>query len=349
MDCIDRIPEKLKDIEMNKKITFSSLLEYMREIKEVKEIVFVASGTSYNSAFTAKNFIENQCGFKVSLCYPNIFLNYTDKLNSDALYVMISQTGTTKLVFECLKKVKALGYKNCAITGYPDSPISKEADASIDMGCGHEEYMYRTIGYSSTVATIYMMSISLAEIYGHITSEDKEKYLEDFRKLFSSLKDIKDISLKWYKDNKFSLMKRDRMILTGTNDLWPVAQEGDIKFMEMVPMMTNSFELEEFIHGPQNCFNDNIIFFVSFRKTEDFEKARSIADFLKKEIGFCAMVGDSALDGRDLSFNPQSQYFSSLEYVTVMQVLAYSLAEDHGRDLKRGVNSQITKYITKTI
>lgn len=349
MDCIDRIPEKLRDIEKNREVVFLALKEYLGDKISIKEIVFVASGTSYNGAFTAKSFIENQCGLKVSLYYPNIFKNYTENLCPEALYVFISQTGTTKLVFDGLKKVQALGYKNCAITGYPDSPISKEADVAVDMGCGHEEYMYRTIGYSTTVATIYMMAMSLGRLYGNVTIEEGEIYVEDFTRLFDSIRELKKVTMNWYGQNKFSLMKRDKMILTGTNDLWPVAKEGDIKFMEMVPMMTNSFELEEFIHGPQNCFNDNMIFFVLARKGEDSKKARAIASFLKKEIGFCSIVGNEALDQRDLYFEPKSQYFSALEYITTMQVLAYTLAVDHGRDLKRGVNTEINNYITKSI
>lgn len=349
MDCIERIPLKLEEIANKRDVRLSGLLEYLERKDEIDEIIFVASGTSYNSAFTIKSFCENVCGIRASLVYPNIFVNYTENLNPKALYVLISQGGSTRLVYEALEKVKKLGYLNCSITASLDCIIANHADVAIEMGCAHEEYNYRTLGYSTTVATLYMMCIDIARLYKNITEEQVSELLKDFGNLYESLVEIKEKTLSWYYENKFSLMKRNKMMIAATNDLWPVAQESDIKVMEMVPMITRSFELEEFIHGPQNSFDDSTVFFILSRKGEDEEKAKAIAKFIKNEIGFCTIIGNSTMGERDLAINPRSKYFSTLEYITPMQVIAYKLADDHGRDLKRAVNAQVTKYITKTI
>ena len=138
-------------------------------------------------------------------------------------------------------------------------------------------------------------------------------------------------------------------MLAGAGPLWAVAQEADIKLMEMVPMVTRSYELEEFIHGPQNCFGDDILFFILLKQGKDEEKAVSIARFLKEKIGFCTVVGDVITEMRDLRIRPASRYFWFLEYITVFQVLAYRMASDRGRDLSRGVNAGIGEYISKVL
>lgn len=347
LDCIERIPSKLNEMRQAKETRFQGLKEYIKDAS-IKEVVFIASGSSYNSAFTTRSFFEH-LGFDVSYLFPNIFVNYHKALHKDALYVVISQGGSTKLVFDALQKIKQAGCKNCSITADVTAPIAKEADVALEMGCGYEEFMYRTLGYSTTVATCFQLAMTLKEVNGELTKEELEAYDHDFEQMIQNLPAIKEQTLSWYQAHRFSLMHKDHMMFAGTNDLWPVCNEADIKIMEMVPMITRSFELEEFIHGPQNAFDNTTAYFIFARKGEDEEKANAIAQFLKHEIGFCSLVGNVGSDERDLYFDVSSQYFSALEYVTMAQVMAYKLADDHGRDLSRPVNAQVKNYITKTL
>lgn len=347
LDCIERIPSKLTEMRNTRGFRFQELKEYIKA-EPIKEVVFIASGSSYNSAFTTRSFFEH-LGFDVSFMFPNIFVNYHNALHKDALYVVISQGGSTKLVFEALQKVKQAGCKNCSITADITAPIAKEAAVALEMGCGYEEFMYRTLGYSTTVATCFQLALTLKEAKGELTTEELKQYDEDFDHMIHHLPAIKEQTLTWYQTHRFSLMHKDHMMFAGTNDLWPVCNEADIKIMEMVPMITRSFELEEFIHGPQNAFDNTTAYFIFARKGEDEEKANAIAQFLKQEIGFCSLVGNVGSDERDLHFDIASQYFSALEFVTMAQVMAYKLADDHGRDLSRPVNAQVKNYITKTL
>lgn len=347
LDCIERIPHKLTSLLCNRESRMYELQQYIQNQK-ITNIVFIASGSSYNAAMTSRAFFEH-LGLSVEYIYPNIFVNYTNHMSSKALYIFISQGGKTKLVYESLQKVKKLGYLNCAITAYHHVPIADIADITIDMGCDDEEFMYRTIGYSTTVATCFQIAMTLAKVNHYIDEERINAYEYDFREMIKNLPAIKEKTLLWYHTHRFSLMHREHMMFTGTNDLWAVCQEADIKVMEMVPLISRSFELEEFIHGPQNAFDDSTIYFIFARKGENDEKVNAIAQFLKKEIGFCCVVGNLAEDLRDLYFDVKSQYFSALEYVTVAQVIAYKLATDYGRDLSRPLNAKINDYIKKTL
>lgn len=340
LNCIETIPSILTSILDHREDNFSALNQYLAD-KKVSRVVFVGSGSSYNAAHVSKAFFEH-LGIHVDLYYPNLFLNYTHHFDPNALYVFISQGGSTKLVYQSIEMVKEKGFKNCSITSDVLSPIAKASDIAIDMGCGDEEYLYRTIGFSSTVAICWQLALSLS-------GQAYDAYDEDYRKMVEHLTAVKEETLAYYRKHKFSLLRKQAVFITGTNDLYPIANEADIKLMEMVPMITRSFELEEFIHGPQNCFDANICYLVFARKGEDEEKALHIAEFLKREIGYCTMVGNMKIDDRDLCIDPKSKYFSSLEYVTVAQVLAYCWANDKGRDLSKPVNATIKKYVTKTI
>lgn len=341
LTCIERIPEKLKELADCRDGRFGTLCGKTAD-RNIQSLVFIASGSSYNAAFAAKGFLEETCGFHTEYYYPNVYIQYGGKLDPRTLYVFISQGGATKMVYLCAQKAKREGALTCAVTADAvNSPIGALCDISISMGCGEEEFMYRTLGYSCTAAAVCFLGLALCK--------KEEEFAEDLRLAADNLPMIEQAAIQWYESNRFSLLRRNKVMLTGSGVLWAVACEADIKMMEMVPMMTRSYELEEFIHGPQNCFEDDMLFFVLVKQGEDEEKARAIARFLKQEIGFCAMIGDVGMDERDLTLQPASRYFWFLEYITVFQVLAYRMAVDRGRDLSRGVNGQIKNYVKKVL
>lgn len=344
MDCIERIPEKLAEIA---KRGFET-----GEVNErTEEFIIVASGSSYNAAFAAKMFLENICGFRVTLMYPNIFVNYGPPVWKEALHLFVSQGGQTKLVYEGVLSARKAGCVTYAMTAKRDCAVANAADYFVDMGCGEEEYLYRTIGFSATAATVMMFGACLAAKQGMIGEEKLTEIKEDLCRAAANLEKVRQQTLNWYEANRFSLLRRDTMLISATGDLWPIAQESDIKAMEMVPMMTKSYELEEFIHGPQNAFHDGMLFILYSKEGEDEEKVKRIAAFLKKEIGFCAVVGKAAdrEDKMDMPLSAASRYFAPLEYITFMQVTAFKMADARGRDLSKGVNSVITRYIQKTV
>ena len=359
LDCIERIPKSLKGIRDSYPERTKNIADYLsgRGIKKVGRLVFIASGSSYNSAHTAKLFIKNQCGIETEFKYPNIFVHYEadTELSREAkdlestVYVVISQGGETRLVYQALEKIRNAGRPCMAITADEEASIAKMAVIHLDMGCGQEEFMYRTIGFSTSAAVCMMLGLAAGVYNGTVTAKEEAEYQRDFDAMIQNLPAVEAATESWYQAHKFSLLRRSKMMMAGTGDLYPIVNEGDIKIMEMVPMMTRSFELEEFIHGPQNSFDDATLFLILHHKGEDDEKAKAIARFIKEQIGFCALVGEEPLEERDLFISPASRYFFGLEYVTVFQVLAYRMADDRGRDLHRGVNAVVSKYITKTL
>lgn len=342
LDCIERIPQALHNIPCQKDAILSCL--HNLDIPQgLKKLICIASGSSYNAAIAAKPFLHDICHIEVECEYPNVFLQKAElDVSHGILYLLISQGGSTRMVYQCGERIRAAGGKTCALVADPvHSPIAQFCDGAIPIGCGEEEFLYRTLGYSCTVATLWWIGL----YHSHMEAD----WQDEFQAMLAQLPEIKQRTLAWYDRNRFSLLRRNKAMLTGSGLLWQTAQEADIKLMEMVPMMTRSYELEEFIHGPQNCFADDMLFFVLVRGGEDVEKAMAIAKFLKQEIGFCALVGDVTLEERDLLLPTVGKWFAPLAYITVFQVLAFCMATDRGRDLSRGVNAQIKNYITKSL
>ncbi len=120
--------------------------------------------------------------------------------------------------------------------------------------------------------------------------------------------------------------------------------------MEMVPIITNSFEIEELIHGPQNCFTEDMGFFLLAEEQEDYEKAVKINSFLHKEVhAYSQIISRNRTDDSVVTLETAAETFYPLIYMTFFQVISYLLATDKGRDLSEKIYPQIEKYINKTV
>lgn len=350
-DCIEEIPEKLNNVYENKNHIFEDITSYIGD-RRITKILIVASGTSYNAAFTTKMFGEKLLNMQVEMMYPNDFYTFYNKdlLNNDTLYIFISQGGKTKLVYNSVKLVKSKGLLNISITEDVESPIAKASSMTIDMKTDIETYVFRTIGYSNTYASMVFLYLGLLLNDKSLSVEEVEDYNKDYLKAVNNIQGIVKKTLDWYETNKDTVLSYNKYIISGGADLYPVALEAAIKLMEMVPIFTTAFEIEELIHGPQNAFDDSIGYFLISKEGLDSDKTLKISDFISNEIGKNAIViGDATRRDFDIQVEYKSKHFYALEIVTVFQVLSYKIATDKNRDLHERINSSLNNYVAKSL
>lgn len=348
IECIERIPSRLDYVVQDIESLYQTFKQYLDDNK-IDEIVVIASGSSYNAAIASKNFCLNECKLQFKAIYPNEFLHGNGYISEKALYVVISQGGKTKLVYETLEILKNKKMKNCTITEDLNSPIALIGDVKVEMGSDKEEFLYRTIGFSTTVARCFQIESIISVLSNKNDHSFIDKVMSDLTKAISNLDEIRHKTLNWYLEKKYLFYDKSKIILSGASYLFPISNEADIKLMEMVPIMTRSFELEELIHGPQNAFDDNTIYFLLADKRFEWNKVTSISDFIQNEVGQCIIVGDDYQCDNDIVFEYKSEHFRGLESITVFQVLSYLLAKERKRDLSKGVNSSIQNYIKKQL
>lgn len=348
IECIERIPSKLSEVNSTFQKVYEDLADYLNG-KIINEIVYIASGSSLNAALASKSFTLNQCNLKFMAIYPNDFLLMNQYLNRNALYFVISQGGKTKLTCDSLKILKDNQMNHCTITEDIASPIAQLSDVKIEMGSTNEEFLYRTIGYSTTVARCFQIA-SIVSVEMEIKSKELlTDVANDLKLCTQSVERLIVQSKSWYATYKHLFYGKSKMILAGASYLHAISNEADIKLMEMVPMMTRSFELEELIHGPQNAFDQETIYFLLADQNFEVSKVTAISKFIKHEIGDCVVVGDVYTGSNDFRIIYLSEYFRGIEIITFFQVIAYYLAVERGRDLSKGVNASISKYTTKQI
>lgn len=331
LDCIQRIPSVLENILKNRKEHFEDLSRILSE-RELNEIVFVGSGTSNTSALTARTFVEKVSGLRTTVVTANEFLFERFVHNPDALYVFTSQTGTSSIVRRAQKEFKERGYATVCISESAETPLAKETEIFIDMGCGYEEYPMRTIGYCASVLTQMLMGLEIGLLYGHLTEPEYEEYMKQAMEVPESNRRVCGQALKWMDHARRKMFQSQLIVFTGAGSLYGLALEGAMKVWETPQIAAIGYELEEGMHGPNYGYNSNHCVIVLNDGTDE-KKGLALARWMKdvKNNGF--VVGKSVVDNSDLKTELKTMDFTALELAPIVQIIAYRLAFDGGRDL----------------
>lgn len=346
LDCIERIPSVLEGILRNREEYLAELRRAVTE-KKIDEIIFIGSGTSNTSAITARPFVEKVSGIRTTVASSNEFMFDRYVRNPDALYVFTSQTGTSRFVRKAQMELKEAGYLTAAISESAETPLAKESMVFVNMGCGYEEYPMRTIGYCVSVFTQMLIGLELGLAYDHLTKAEYDAYLEQARMLPESNRNICEQALLWMDTARRRMFQSQLLVFTGAGSLYGLALEGAMKVWETPQIASVGYELEEGMHGPNYGYNSNHCVIVLNDGTEE-QKALALARWMKeiKNNGFVA--GSRVVDDKDLKVELKTKDFTALELAPVVQIIAYRLAFDGGRDLFAPHDNSVMESYFKT-
>lgn len=346
LDCIERIPSCIETILAKQDEAFAPFLAYVKErLDEIDEIVFVGSGTSNTVAMTSCPIVEKISGLRTKVVYPNDYIADERVYNPNALHVFTSQTGSSTVVCQVMKKLSGLGYLCVSMTDSEESMLAKISPAHVCLNCGKEEYGQRTIGYTTSVLNHILLAMRLGLARGHITKEQYDAYQAEAAQVPASHRVITEQTKKWYKRNQRQLMRSRCIVFTGAGALYGVALEAAVKFWEMPQVISMGYELEEGLHGPNYGYDYPHCVIVLNDGGAESDKALSLARYMKEVFHNGLVVGTKVVDDQDLVLDLKSGTFACLEFSAVHQVTAYFLTEDGGRDLtKRTDHSVMNSY-----
>ncbi len=332
LDCIRR-SEKIGHIILDKAKENTEGLKQITDLTKIDEIVVIGSGSSFNATLCEESFLEKVSGLRVTAYLPNNF-EKRHFINRNALYLFVSQSGTSSLVKQQIIKVKGLGCKTVAITDDSDSPIAKEADLNISIEVGGEKYGYRTVGFCATLLTLQVIGLRIGLERGAISEEAFDGYIAEGRKALAHHPEVIEDTLKWFEANKDDLKPLRSLMYYGGGELYGVAVEGALKLMETPKKyLAFGYEAEDGIHGPCYAFGkgDAILFLND--GVSDKQYALNMARFSKEELGLGFVFGPETIDERDLRIVPVSENFKALEFIPSVQIIAYEMALLNGVDV----------------
>ena len=218
--------------------------------KKIKYVVTIARGTSDCAALYSSYIFAKHLGLPTYSMPPSIITLEQSKFDfSEALVIVISQSGKSTDLVKCEKKSRLMGARTVIITNNVDSPIVKEANYFLNMFAREEKSVAATKTFTQTLLVlIKLVFICLG----------KKNINDDIKKLSEII--INDSSNEWNTDIIDKSINTGFIIGRGVG--FALSNEISLKFKELCQEMIEPFSSAEVMHGPKSLIENSFKLFL---------------------------------------------------------------------------------------
>ena len=298
--------------------------------KKIKYVVTVARGTSDCAALYSSYIFAKHLGLPTYSMPPSIITLEQSKFDfSEALVIVISQSGKSSDLVECERKSRSMGARTIIITNNVDSPIINEANYFINMFAGEEKSVAATKTFTQTLLVlIKLIFICLG----------KKNINDDIKKLSEII--VNDSSNEWNTDVIDKNINTGFIIGRGVG--FALSNEISLKFKELCQEMIEPFSSAEVMHGPKSLIENSFKLFLLGMNDKSGLTVNKDVNELKNYTNLVYEMSSNANTKSDF-FYPSNKILE-LDSVILMSkfypwIIRYTIAKD--------LNPDEPRYLTK--
>lgn len=317
----------------------------------VKRLLFLACGTSYYAALTAKYWIEAIAGLHCDVEIASEYRYRVSIPNPQALVVTISQSGETADTLAALRHARDdLGMsRTLTICNVPTSAMVRESRLAYITRAGIEVGVASTKAFTTQLAAIYLLALALAKINGRLTSEGEFNELKALRHIPAALSSVFALEpqvIDWAE--RFA--QKQHALFLGRGVHYPIALEGALKLKEISYIHAEAYPAGELKHGPLALIDDAMPVVTVAPNDRLLEKLKSNMAEVRARGGelYVFADGDSNItpDEHTHVIRLPENYgaLSPILHVVPLQLLAYHTAVVMGKDVDKPRN--LAKSVT---
>jgi glucosamine--fructose-6-phosphate aminotransferase (isomerizing) len=330
-------------------VTFEGLDEDV--FKNIKRIVALGCGTSYNACLAGKYTIESLSTIHVEADLASEFRYRDPVLDHNTLAIAVSQSGETADTSEALLEARRRGAKTLAITNVERSKIARESNFVIYTCAGPEIGVASTKAFTTQLMVMYLLAIFLGRVKKKINERDGRYLIKEalavpqlIEKTLKIEGDIKELAKGFNGYNNFLYLGR------GPN--YPIALEGALKLKEITYIHAEGFAAGEMKHGPIALVDENVpVVFIAPRYGIFYKKILGNLEEIRARKGKVIFLTNGEGEeeilkhvDRIISIPECSEYIRPIIYVIPLQLLAYYIATYKGTDIDQPRN--LAKVVT---
>jgi glucosamine--fructose-6-phosphate aminotransferase (isomerizing) len=315
----------------------------------IERVFIVACGSSYYTGLIGEYLIERLARVPVECDIASEFRYRHPVLPKKSLFISISQSGETADTLAAVRLAKEAGVKVLSICNVRSSSIDREADGHLYMNAGAEIGVASTKAFSSTLALLNLLALSVARAKGELAAKDEAEYLRQLQAAPSQIETVLNLD-KFFKEAAARLKDYRGFLYLGRGVHYPIALEGALKLKELAYMHAEGYPAGEMKHGPLALIDREMAVVMLAPHDELFEKSMSNLEEAKARGGQVISIGT----GLDPRLRQVSNYYLSLPEagwftlplleVVPVQLLAYHVACSIGHDVDQPRN--LAKSVT---
>jgi len=307
-------------------------------MKEIRRVVLIACGTSFNAGLTGKYFIEALAGIPVDVEYASEYRYRDFILDKKSLVITVSQSGETADTLAALRALKAEGPLTLAICNVAGSSIAREADGVLMTHAGPEIGVAATKTFSAQMAALALLALYLAQIHGKLDEEANREIIQELQripyqieKILHQAEAVERLSLKFKYASHF--------LYLGRWANYPIALEGALKLKEISYIHAEGYPGGEMKHGPIALIDDKMPTMAIIPRDRVYEKILSNISEIKARMGYVMVVAneddEEIRDKVDEVIGIPAVYplFSPFLTAVPLQLFAYYFPTPRGADV----------------
>ncbi len=318
--------------------------------RDINSILILAAGTSYYAGLTAKYWLESIAKIPVSVEIASEYRYRESVPNPRQMIITLSQSGETLDTMEALKHAKSLGQPyTLSICNVMESAIPRASSLVFYTRAGAEIGVASTKAFTTQLAALFALAVTLAKLRGLLTSEKDIEYRDSLRHLPGSVQHALNLEpqiAEWAK----AFASRHHALFLGRGIHYPIALEGALKLKEISYIHAEAYPAGELKHGPLALVDSDMPVVVIAPKDALLEKVKSNMQEVRARGGELFVFADldshfSESEGVRVIRTPRHVgVLSPIVHAIPVQLLAYHAALQKGTDVDKPRN--LAKSVT---
>jgi glutamine---fructose-6-phosphate transaminase (isomerizing) len=318
--------------------------------KDVDNVLILACGTSYYSGCAAKYWLESIAKIPTQVEVASEYRYRTSVPNPRTLIVTITQSGETADTLAALRHAQGLGMKHTlTICNVATSAMVRECSLAYITRAGVEIGVASTKAFTTQLAGLFLLTLALAQVRGHLSEEAESNYLQAMRHLPVALQAVLALEpqvISWAED----FARMDNALFLGRGLHYPIALEGALKLKEISYIHAEAYPAGELKHGPLALVTSAMPVVTVAPNDTLLEKLKSNMQEVRARGGVLYVLADGdtrikSAEGIHVIRMPEHYgALSPILHVVPLQLLAYHTALAKGTDVDKPRN--LAKSVT---
>jgi glucosamine--fructose-6-phosphate aminotransferase (isomerizing) len=321
-----------------------------RVFKAIDKVLILACGTSYYSGCAAKYWLEAIAKIPTQVEVASEYRYRESVPDPKTLVVTITQSGETADTLAALRHAQSLGMTHTlTICNVATSAMVRECSLAYITRAGVEIGVASTKAFTTQLAGLFLLTLSLAQVRGHLDDAAEAAHLKAMRHLpvaLSAVLALEPQVISWAED----FAKMENALFLGRGLHYPIAQEGALKLKEISYIHAEAYPAGELKHGPLALVTSAMPVVTVAPNDALLEKLKSNMQEVRARGGVLYVLADAdtrieSSEGVHVIRMPEHYGpLSPLLHVVPLQLLAYHTACARGTDVDKPRN--LAKSVT---
>ena len=228
-------------------VKFGGITLNAREVLAIRRVKILGCGSAYYAGMAGAQLIETLARIPADAEPASEFRYRNPVIESDVLYIAISQSGETADTLAAVNEIKRKGGRVIAVVNVVGSTVARECDG-IYMHAGPEVSVASTKVVTSMTVSLGLLAIYLGRIRD-LGPADGSRLLNGLKALPSLVQQVLDQEAH-IKAIAMKYAHLPSMFFIGRNTGYPVALEGSQKLKEISYIHAEAYPASELKHGP---------------------------------------------------------------------------------------------------